>query len=86
MPIVGQGLSGIGLGGNDGQGRFIGNLLADFGAAIGFVGNDGQRLLLPIQKRVHHLAVVQLATADFEAQGPAFFVYGDVNLACAATA
>ena len=86
MRIVGQGLSGIGLGGNDSQGPFIGNLLADFGAAIGLVGNDGQAFFLPIQKRIHHLAVVQLAAADFEAQGPAFFVYGDVNLACAATA
>ena len=32
MRIVGQGLSGIGLGGNDSQGPFIGNLLA--GAVI----------------------------------------------------
>jgi len=64
---VGDGLSGIAFGWDHGHGTFIGYLLSDLDAAVGLVGNNGKRLLVPIQKGIHHLAVVQLATADFQA-------------------
>lgn len=43
-----------------GQRTFIGDLLSDLSAAIGLVCDDRQGWALPIQKGIHHLAVVQL--------------------------
>ena len=46
---------------------FVGNLLPDLAAAAGFVGNNGNWLVFPIGKRIHHLAIVQISTACFQA-------------------
>ena len=78
--------SRIALGWNDRKCAFIGNLLPDPGAAVGLVGDDGEWFPVPIQKGTHHLAVMQLATADLQPQWPSFFIYSRVNLACAAAA
>lgn len=69
---------------NDGQRPFVGNLLPDLAAAVGFVGDDGERRSVPIQKGVHHLAVMQLAAGYSQSQRSAFGVYSRVNLTCAA--
>ena len=83
---MGDRLSRIALGWNDGQRTFVGNLLPDLVAAIGLVGNNGERLHVPIEKGIHHLAVVQLAAADFQPQWPSIFIYSRVNLARATAA
>ena len=63
---MGDWLSRMALGWNHSHCTFIGNLLSDLVAAIGFVSNDGEGLFVPIQKGTHHLAVMQLATADLQ--------------------
>jgi hypothetical protein len=83
---VGNGFAGIALCGDDGERALVGNLLPDLAAAVSLVGNDGEWLFLPVEEGVDHLAVVDLATADLEAQRAALFVYSRVNLACATAA
>jgi len=56
--VVQDRLASIALGWNDSQCPFVGNLLSDIAAAIGFVCNDGERWNVPIQKRIHHLTIV----------------------------
>lgn len=64
---MGDGLSRIAFCGNDSQRTFIGNLLPDLAAAVSLVGNDSEWLVLPIEKGIHHLAIVQVSTTDFQA-------------------
>ena len=61
-----DGLSRIALGGDHGQCAFVGNLLPDLAAAVSLVGNDSEWLIVPIEKRIHHLAIVQVSTAYFQ--------------------
>jgi hypothetical protein len=65
--VVGDRFSRIALRRNDGDGTFIGNLLPDLAAAVGFVGNNGEWLIVPVEKCIHHLAIVQISTAYFQA-------------------
>ncbi len=63
---MGNWLSRIAFWWDDGKCAFIGNLLPDPGAAVSLVGDDGEWFPVPIQKGTHHLAVMQLATADLQ--------------------
>ena len=46
--------------GDDGDCGFVGDLLPDLAAAIGFVRDDGQRRCFPVEEDIHHLAIVDL--------------------------
>ena len=81
--VVRGGISRIRLGGDDRQRAFIGDILSDLRAAVSFVQNHLQGRLLPVKKRIHHLAVVNMTAGDFDAQWLAVLVYGHVNFACA---
>ena len=76
----------VALGWNDSQGAFIGDLLPDPGAGVGFVGNNGQRHMLPVDEGIEHLAVVNIASRNRQSQRPAMLIYSRVNLTCAAAA
>ncbi len=73
----------IGLGGNNRQRTFIGDIAPDLRTAIGFVQDHRQRRHLPVEEDIHHLAVMNMAASDLNAQWPAIFIYGHVNFACA---
>jgi hypothetical protein len=76
----------VAFGWNDSQCAFISNLLPDFCVAICFVGNNSQWWNFPIKEGIHHLAVMKLATADFQPKRATFGVYCCVNLTCATAA
>ena len=56
--------------GNDGEGPFIRDLLSDFLTAIGFVSNDGERWEFPVEKGIHHLAIMDLSAGYIQSQWP----------------
>ena len=35
-------------------------MFPDFGAALSLVGNDGGRRFVPVQKGIHHMAVMDI--------------------------
>ena len=76
----------IALGWNDWKRAFIGDLLPDPGAGIGFVGNNSQRHTLPVNEGIEHLAVMNITAGNRQSERPAVLVYSCVNLTCAAAA
>ena len=78
-------LPGVTFGRDNAQCAFICDLLSDFSAAVSLVGDDGERRFIPVQKGVHHLAVMDIAARNSEPQGTAMRIYSGVNLARAAT-
>ena len=81
ISIVRDRFSGVTFGRNNAQCAFFGDLCSDFTAAISLVCNDGERRLIPVQKGVHHLAIMNIAARYGEPQGAALGIYGSVNLA-----
>ena len=61
ISIVRDRFSGVTFGRNNAQCAFFGDLCSDFTAAISLVCNDGERGLIPVQKSVHHLAIMNIA-------------------------
>ena len=45
---------------NNAQCAFICDMFPDFGAALSLVGNDGGRRFVPVQKGIHHMAVMDI--------------------------
>ncbi len=84
--VMGDGPFGVALGGNDRQCAFIDDELAVGARAVGFVGNDGERLSGAMEKGRQDLAIVNLASRDDKAPGKAVFIDYRVNLTCAAAA
>jgi hypothetical protein len=56
-------------------------LLPDRAATISFIGDDRERRLLPVQKGVHHLAIMNIPARCSQAQGTALGIYSSVNFA-----
>lgn len=56
-----DGVAGVAFGRNDAQCAFIGNLPSDRAAAISLVSDDRERGVIPVQKGMHHLAVMDIA-------------------------
>ncbi len=87
---MGDRIASIALGWHDAKRSFVCDLLSDLIAAIGFVGNDGEWWgewwFLPVQKGVHHLAIMQLSARYGEAQRSSVRIYSGMNLGCAASA
>ena len=81
-----NGVSFIAFRRDHGHGTFVGDLLPYLAAAIGFVGNDGEGRVPPMEESLNHLAVMGLATTDLQPKRSALVVYGDVNLTCATAA
>ena len=79
-------ISGITLCRNDAQSAFFCDLPPDRSAAIGFIGDDRERGLFPVQKGMHHLTVVNISARYSQTQGAAIGVYSSVNFACATSA
>ena len=65
---------GVAAAGNDGQGAFVGDLLAHFFAVVGLVGGDGQRRPGSVQNLRNDLTVMDLPAGEDEVQRPAFAV------------
>ena len=72
--------------GDNSQRAFLGNGLSDYGAAVGFVGNNCKRWLLPVKKSMHQFTVMNMPAADSQPDRAAFGVYSRVNLTCATSA
>ena len=62
------------------------DLASYFGAAIGFVRDDGQRWFRPVQKGIHDVAVMDVSAGDLQPVRATLGVYGHVNFACATAA
>ena len=77
--------SGVAFGWNDAQCALIGDLPSDFGTAVSFVGDDGERRLIPVQKGVHHLAIMNISARNSEPQGTTTRIYSGMNFARAAS-
>lgn len=77
---------GVRLRWDHGHGALIGDGLADRGAAIGLVRDDGDRCFLPISERIKCLAIMGLRAGDVDPQWPAFSVYSGMNLTAATAA
>ena len=77
--------AGVAFGWNNAQCAFLCDLLSNLGAAVSLVGDDGERRFIPVQKCVHHLTVMDVASRYREPQGTAMGIYSGVNLARAAT-
>jgi hypothetical protein len=72
-------LGGVAATGDDGQGAFILDLLADFRAVVGFVGRNGQWWLGSVEHVADDLAVMNLATRDSEVQRAALAIDDGVD-------
>ena len=68
------------------QRAFLRNGLSDFGAAVGFIGNNRKRWLFPVQKSMHQFAIMNMTAADSQSDRAAPRVYSRVNLTCATSA
>ena len=77
---------GVRFGGYDRDSALICDGLANGGAAIGFVCDDGHRRRFPPQKCVKGFAIVGLRASDVDPQRPPQPVYSGVNLTAATTA
>ena len=84
--IVRRRITGVALCRNDAQRALFCDLPPDHPAAIGFISDDRERRLFPVQKGMHHLAVVNIPARYSQTQGAAFGVYSSVNFACATSA
>jgi len=71
---------------DDGNRAFVCDGLANCGAAIGLIGDDGQWRGVPVQKSIKRLAVMGLRASDVYPQGPAQIIYSGVNLTAATAA
>ena len=60
--------------GDDGQRTFVGDLLPHFGAVVGLVGGDRQRLAWSIQDLLDDLTVMDLPARERKVQRPALAV------------
>ena len=67
-------LGGVAATGDDGQGAFILDLLADFRAVVGFVGRNGEWRLGSVEHVANDLAVVNLTTRHSEVQRAALAI------------
>lgn len=70
---------GIASAGNDRQGAFILDLLADLLAVVGLVSGNGQRRLGSVEHVANDLAVVNMATRHSEVQRTALAVDDGVD-------
>ena len=84
--IVRRRITGVTLCRNDAQRTLFCDLPPDHPAAIGFIGDDRERRLCPVQKGMHHLAIMHIPAGYGEAQGSAFGIYSSVNFARATSA
>jgi hypothetical protein len=82
--VMGDGVSGIALRGNDRQGPVIGDQLADGARAVSLVGDDGERGFGILEKVGQNLTVMDLAAGDDKAPGAAVLIDYRMNLGCAA--
>ena len=76
-------LGGIAAAGDDGQGTFVPDLLADLLAVISLIGRDGEGRLGRVQHRFDDLAVMDLCARDDEVQRAAFAVDDRMDLRAA---
>lgn len=79
-------LSRVAPGRKDRERAFICNALPDRRTAISLVRDYGQRRLIPIEKGVHDLAVVNMSAREFDAWRAAFGVCGRMNFTCTTAA
>jgi len=79
-------ISGITLCRNDAQSAFFCDLPPDRSAAIGLIGDDRERRLLPVKKGMHHLAIMNIPARYCQTQGSTLGVYSSVNFARATSA
>ncbi|VAW07355.1 hypothetical protein MNBD_ALPHA05-112, partial [hydrothermal vent metagenome] len=81
--IVRDWFARIALRWNDRKRSFICYALPNFGAPVCLISNNRDRRFFPIKKSIHHLAVVNMTTRDFQPQRATFGVYGRMNFTCA---
>lgn len=84
--VMGGRFSGIRLGGNDRKRSFIGDLASYPVGCVSLVCDDGEWLGSPAGEGIEHLAVMELTAGNLQSERPSVFVYGRVNLTCAAAA
>ena len=73
--------AGVTFGRNDAQRAFIGDLPPDLASAISLVSDDRERRFIPVQKGVHHLAVMDVPARYCDPQRSAMHIYCCMNFA-----
>ena len=78
--------AGIAFGRDNAHCALISDQPSDFGAAVCLIGDNRDRRFIPVQKGMHHLAIMDIAARYGEPQGTAMCIYSGVNFARATAA